>query len=112
MLFYAFIIGFNIIFISEGFIEYIGEKIVNLLQMYGDETKYIFYREYHIHQNEKIIEKIIKNYDKSKKVAIYKENFKEIYLENSNLVKDNNKLFITNGVYLVITISLIACVVF
>jgi hypothetical protein len=105
-------VGYNIIFIAEGFIEYIAEKIVNLLHIYGDETKYIFYREYYIYQNEKIIEKIVKNYDKSEKVIIYKENFKEIYLENSNLVKDNNKLIMRNGVYLVITISLIAYVVF
>jgi hypothetical protein len=40
--------------------------------------------EYNIEENEKIIEKVIKNYHKSETVTIDKENLKEIYLENSS----------------------------
>jgi hypothetical protein len=61
------------------------------LPIFGDETKYILYEKYNIEENEKIIEKVIKNYHKSETVTIDKENLKEIYLENSSLIKDNKK---------------------
>ena len=61
------------------------------MPIFGDGTKYILYQKYNIDENEKIIEKVIKNYHKSETVTIDKENLKEIYLENSNLIKDNKK---------------------
>jgi hypothetical protein len=95
-------------FLAEKFVEFIAKKIVDLLPIFGDETKYMLYHKYNIGENEK---KYKKSY-KSETVAIDEENLKEIYLENSNLIKDNKMLSIKNKVYLIKMTSIIVYIIF
>jgi hypothetical protein len=111
-LFRIFIFSFIVTFLTEDFVEFIAEKIIDLLPIFEDEAKYVICQKYNIDENEKIIEKVIKNYRKSETVTIDKENLKEIYLENYNLVRDNKMLSIKNKVYLITMASIIVYTIF
>jgi hypothetical protein len=59
-LFHIFIFSFIVTFLTEDFVEFVAEKVIDLLPIFEDEAKYIIYQKYNIDENEKIIEKSYK----------------------------------------------------